>query len=107
MPQGLGVTETGAIPTTGLTALQGIDDALSVRRCESVLTLGASGVVGTLAVQFAKLRGARLLAIASGKDGVALVHLLGADTSIDGRRDDIRAVAHQFAPPRASTQCWH
>jgi NADPH:quinone reductase-like Zn-dependent oxidoreductase len=44
------------------------------------------------------LRGARLLAIASGKDGVALVHLLGADTSIDGRREDIRAVAHEFAP---------
>jgi NADPH2:quinone reductase len=98
VPQGLGLREAGAIPTTGLTALQGIDDALGVRRGESVLILGASGGVGTLAVQFAKLRGARLLAIASGKDGVALAHLLGADTSIDGQREDIRAAAHQFAP---------
>ena len=98
VPQGLGATESGAIPTTGLTALQGIDDALGVQRYESVVILGASGGVGTLAVQFAKLRGARLLAIASGKDGVALVHLLGADTSIDGRREDIRAAAHLFAP---------
>jgi NADPH-dependent curcumin reductase CurA len=38
-----------------------------------------------MAVQFAKLRGARVLATASGADGVALVRRLGADAAVDGR----------------------
>ncbi|HEX4066854.1 MAG TPA: alcohol dehydrogenase catalytic domain-containing protein [Acidobacteriaceae bacterium] len=56
------VTETldlkraGAIATTGLTALQGIDDALRIRAGEALIIHGASGGVGTLAVQFAKAR---------------------------------------------------
>jgi NADPH:quinone reductase-like Zn-dependent oxidoreductase len=52
-----------AIPTIGLTALQGIDDVLNVKKGEAVIIHGASGGVGTLTVQFAKLRGARLLAM--------------------------------------------
>jgi NADPH:quinone reductase-like Zn-dependent oxidoreductase len=84
IPQLLDLEHAGAIPTTGLTALQGIDEALQVKRNESVIIQGASGGVGTLAVQFAKLRGARVIAIASGGAGVALVRLLGADAAIDG-----------------------
>src|SRR5690349_18397954 len=71
VPRRLDLKQAGAIPTTGLTALQGIDDALHVKKRETVMIHGASGGVGTLAVQFAKSRGARVLAIASGKDGVA------------------------------------
>jgi NADPH2:quinone reductase len=59
IPRVLTMREAGAVPTTGLTALQGIDDALQVKRGEKVVILGASGGVGTMAVQFAKLRGAR------------------------------------------------
>ena len=59
-------TLAGAIATTGLTALQGIDDALKIKRGETITIHGASGGVGTLAIQFAKLRGARVLATASG-----------------------------------------
>jgi NADPH:quinone reductase-like Zn-dependent oxidoreductase len=51
-----------------------------------------------LAIQFAKLRGARVLAIASGSDGVALARRLGADESLDGRADDLDASLEQFAP---------
>jgi NADPH:quinone reductase-like Zn-dependent oxidoreductase len=54
--------------------------------------------VGTLAVQFAKARGARVLATASGKDGLALVRRLGADAVVDGRNGDLAAAAHGFAP---------
>ena len=54
--------------------------------------------MGTLAVQFAKLRGARVLATASGKDGVTLVRRLGADAAVDGRHGDIAAAARSFAP---------
>jgi NADPH2:quinone reductase len=58
VPEGLNLEEAGAIPTTGLTALQGIDDALGINRDEAIIIHAASGGVGTLAVQFAKLRGA-------------------------------------------------
>ena len=88
----------GAIPTTGLTALQGVDDALHLRKGEAVTIHGASGGVGTLAVQFAKLRGARVFATASGKDGVALVLRLGADAAVDGKHEDIAVEARRFAP---------
>jgi NADPH:quinone reductase-like Zn-dependent oxidoreductase len=98
IPGSLDLVQAGAIPTTGLTALQGIDDALHVKSGETVIIHGASGGVGTLAVQFAKLRGARVLATASGKDGIDLALRLGADEAVDGRGDGIKAVAPRFAP---------
>jgi NADPH2:quinone reductase len=98
VPRPLDLERAGAIATTGLTALQGVDDALRLKSGESVLIHGAGGGVGTLAVQFAKLRGARVLAAATGKDGLALVRRLGADAAVDGRREDIGAAARRFAP---------
>jgi NADPH2:quinone reductase len=97
-PQVLSLKEAGAIPATGLTALQGIDDVLHVKRGEAVVIHGASGGVGSLALQFAKMRGARVLATASGRDGLAFVRRLGADAAADGRRDDLKAAAIEFAP---------
>jgi NADPH2:quinone reductase len=97
-PESLGLKEAGAIAATGLTALQGIDDVLHVKRGEAVVVHGASGGVGCLALQFAKMRGARVLASASGRDGIAFVRRLGADAAADGRRDDLRAAALEFAP---------
>jgi NADPH:quinone reductase-like Zn-dependent oxidoreductase len=98
IPRGLDLKRAGGIPATGLTALQGIDDALHVKKGQSVIVHGAAGGVGTLAVQFAKLRGARVLGTATGRDGVALVRRLGADAAVDGRNDDITAAARSFAP---------
>jgi NADPH:quinone reductase len=97
LPNRLGLKDAGAIPTTGLTALQGIEH-LGLKRRESVIVHGATGGVGTLALQFAKLRGARVLATASGRDGVALARRLGADRAVDGRQEDIEAAAREFAP---------
>ena len=59
VPRGLDLGHAGAIATIGLTALQGIDDALHVKKGESVIIHGGSGGVGTLAIQFAKRTGAR------------------------------------------------
>lgn len=98
VPQRLDLMHAGAMPTTGLTALQGCQDALRLKAGESVLVHGASGGVGTLAVQFARMRGARVLATASGADGVALVKKLGAEAAIDGHRADIAEAARRFAP---------
>lgn len=101
IPKGLTMREAGAIATTGLTAIQGIDDALHIKRGETLVIVGASGGVGTLAVQFAKLREARVLGVASGVDGVALVRRLGADAAVDGRHEDVSAAVQKFAPQGA------
>jgi NADPH:quinone reductase len=98
VPHGLSLTQAGAIGTTALTALQGIDDALHIRAGETLIIHGAAGGVGTLAVQFAKLRGARVLATVSGEDEIALLKSLGADAVVDGRHGDIGAAAREFAP---------
>src|SRR3981189_3162261 len=97
-PRRLDLRQPGAIPSTGLTALQGIDDALGLKKGETVIIHGASGGVGTLALQFARLRGARVFATASGKDGGELVREMGARAVVDGKRIDIDDQARRFAP---------
>jgi NADPH:quinone reductase-like Zn-dependent oxidoreductase len=97
-PDLLTMKDAGAIPTIGLTALQGIEDILRIERGEAVVIHGASGGVGSLALQFAKMRGARVLATASGRDGLRFVRRLGADAAADGHQDDLAAAARQFAP---------
>ena len=94
----LDLKHAGAVAVTGLTALQGIGDHLDVQTGEHVMIHGASGAVGTLAVQFAKERGAKVLAVASGADGVVLAERLGADRAVDGHRDDFVEAAFSFAP---------
>jgi NADPH:quinone reductase-like Zn-dependent oxidoreductase len=98
IPRRLDLRHAGAIAITGLTALQGIDGALGLKKGETIIIHGASGGVGTLAVQFAKLRGARVFATASGKDGVELVREMGAHAVVDGKRIDIDDQARRFAP---------
>jgi len=98
VPNGLELLPAGAIPAIGLTALQGVDDTLGIKKGEAVIVHGASGSVGMIALQFAKLRGARVLATASGSDGIEFVRKLGADEAIDGKRNDILAAARVFAP---------
>ena len=100
-PSMLNLLEAGSIPVTGLTGLQGLEGALKIKKGERLIIHGASGGVGTVALQFAKWLGARVLATASGKDGVALVRRLGADAAADGRQGDIAEAAHQFAPDGA------
>ena len=98
MPKRLDLFHAGAIPITGLTALQGIDDVLELKRDEHILIHGASGGVGTLAIQFARLRHARVFASVSGEDGVALALSLGAHAAVDGKAEDIAEAARRFAP---------
>jgi NADPH:quinone reductase len=97
-PQSLTLLEAGASAVTGLTALQGIDDHLEVREGETVLIFGATGAVGTLAVQFAKLRGARVIGTATGRDAVHAVTELGADGTIDGHSKEAVEQLRALAP---------
>jgi len=87
VPKGLDLREAGAVAATGLTALQGID-ALKLRPGQTVLIFGASGAVGTMAVQFARQRGAHVIATASGAAPARLVRKLGAHRVIDARRTE-------------------
>ena len=98
LPPPLDLLHAGAGTITGITALLGIDDALHIRSGETVLIFGASGAVGTLAVQFAKRRKARVLATASGKDALTLVRRLGADAVIDVRKSDAIENLRKLAP---------
>jgi len=98
IPKGLTLNSAGALGASGLTALQGLEGALRIQRGETLIIHGASGGVGTLAIQLAKLNGAKVLATASGEDGIALVRQLGADEAVDGRSGDIAAAARKFAP---------
>jgi NADPH:quinone reductase len=98
IPGKLTTQQAGAMPVDAMTALRGLDDTLALKPAESVMIFGASGGIGHLAVQLAKRMGARVFAIASGSDGVALVKKLGADVAIDGHKDDVAATARQFAP---------
>jgi NADPH:quinone reductase len=100
VPEGLDMKQAGALAASGLTALHGLAGALRLKRGESLVIHGASGAVGTVAVQMAKARGARVLAVASGKDGVALVRRLGADLAIDGKGkvDEVTAAVRGLVP---------
>jgi NADPH:quinone reductase len=98
VPKGMSLRDAGAIATTGLTALQGIDDVLHIKPGETLIIHGAAGGVGSLALQFARLRGARVLATASGEEGANFVKRLGAEAVVDGHQGDIAAAARQFAP---------
>ena len=80
----------------GITALQGLD-RLELAPGETIMILGASGGVGHVALQLAKRLDLRVFAVASHKDGVALVVQLGADAAADGRRPFQKA-ARRFAP---------
>jgi NADPH:quinone reductase-like Zn-dependent oxidoreductase len=98
VPRGIDLLHAGAGAVTGLTALQGIDDVLRVRKGETILIFGASGAVGTLAVQFARRKGATVIATASGSDAARLVRQLGAHRVIDARSAKALTQLKQAAP---------
>lgn len=97
IPDGMSIDEAGALAVDGLTALAGVDE-LELAASQSLMILGASGGVGHLALQLAKRLGVRVLAVASGQDGVEFVRGLGADAAVDGRTADLAAAVHAFAP---------
>jgi NADPH:quinone reductase-like Zn-dependent oxidoreductase len=83
MPEVLGFKEAAALPIAGTTALEGIK-ALNLDRDDSVFMAGASGAIGTLAIQLATMRGYRVAASASAENHEHL-RSLGADLAVDYR----------------------
>ena len=94
-PASLSFEEAAAIPTSGVTALQGIRDSGEIQPGQKVLIVGASGGVGTYAVQIAKYFRAEVTAVCStGK--IELVRSIGADHIIDYTQEDFTQSGQQF-----------
>jgi len=81
-PQKISMEEAGGIPLVGLTAYQSLFQAGNLQEGDSLLILGASGGVGTLAIQLAKAAGAKVIGVASKKNHDFMKEL-GADHTID------------------------
>jgi len=86
-PANITFEEAAAVPAAALTALQGIRNAGKVQSGQEVLINGASGGVGTFAVQIAKSMGAEVTAVCSDKNA-DLMRSIGADHVVDYTKED-------------------
>jgi NADPH:quinone reductase-like Zn-dependent oxidoreductase len=86
-PAGLTFPQAAAVPVSGTTALRAVRDEGNVQPGQRVLVIGASGGVGSLAVQIAKALGAHVTGL-SGTSKTDLVRSICADDVIDYTRDD-------------------
>ena len=86
-PDNLSFDDAAVLPVAGLTALQGIRDAAGVEEGQKVLINGASGGVGTFAVQIAKTLGAEVTAVCSTRNEEQ-ARSIGADHVIDYTKED-------------------
>ncbi|HZS31403.1 MAG TPA: NAD(P)-dependent alcohol dehydrogenase [Gaiellaceae bacterium] len=94
-PPNVSFEEAAAVPIAGLTALQGLRDHGKLRAGERVLVNGASGGVGTLAIQIAKALGATVTAVVSTRN-VEQARTLGADRVLDYTREDFTRAGERY-----------
>ncbi len=87
VPAGISFGQAAATPISGLAALQAVRDAGRVRPGHRVLVIGASGGVGSFAVQIAKAFGAEVTGVASTRN-LDTVREVGADHVVDYTRED-------------------
>ena len=94
-PGNLTFAQAAAVPVSGLTALQAVRDHGRVQAGDKVLIIGASGGVGSFAVQLAKASGAEVTGVASTAK-VDAVRSLGADYVIDYKSEDFADDPHRY-----------
>ena len=95
VPANLSVAEAAAVPTSAMTALQALRDIANVRPGQTVLVTGASGGVGSFAVQIAKTFGAEVTGVCSTRN-VDLVRSLGAAHVVDYTRTDFTQTGKRY-----------
>jgi NADPH:quinone reductase-like Zn-dependent oxidoreductase len=94
-PSRLTAEQAAVVPTSGLTALQGLTDVGRLQAGQTVLVTGASGGVGTYAVQIAKALGAEVTGVSSTAK-IDLVRSLGADHVVDHTRADFARTGRRY-----------
>jgi NADPH:quinone reductase-like Zn-dependent oxidoreductase len=95
VPANLSVVDAAAVPTSATAALQALRDIANVRPGQTVLVTGASGGVGSFAVQIAKAFGAEVTGVCSTRNA-DLVRSLGADHVVDYTRTDFTRTEKRY-----------
>jgi NADPH2:quinone reductase len=96
-PSRLSLQQAGTLGMAGVTALECVE-AVPSGPADVVLVNGATGGLGTFAVQIAKARGADVVATARSADRAELLRSLGADQVVDPKQDDLIKLVREVAP---------
>lgn len=98
IPGGVSFEEAACLPVAGMTAYHGLVTVGGIEPGMTVLIWGASGGLGTFAVQIAKSKGAKVIAVCSTGEKARTIGLIGADRVILRTESDVAEEVRKFAP---------
>jgi NADPH:quinone reductase len=95
-PKSLSMREAAALPLVSITAWEGLRDRVLIQSGQTILVHGGTGGVGHVAVQLAKLAGAKVFATVSSDEKAQLAKTLGADFTIDYRKQPVEEYVAEY-----------